>query len=315
QNNSVSSFSSRGATQWWFTPWYEYSYPPGLIKPDVAAPGGSPGITSLSYTNNTGYVGGWQGTSMSCPHVTGTIALMLSKDPSLTPEELDSIIEETCLDLGTAGKDNYYGAGLINALDAVNAVGGGSATSGTFYCKNVGDANLDVTNIVKSASWITSVSPTAFTVVPNDSQGVTVNIDESGLPGGTYHDTLWISSNDPDEDPYAEVVILSIGTGIEEEPAVKIVPAAYTIKCYPNPARNAASVRFSLPRKGHISLDVYDVTGRNVSTIVNGEFNSGTHSIVWNRKDNKGVKVPQGIYFIRLKAEGMEAQGKLILLN
>ena len=228
QNNSVSSFSSRGATQWFFSPWYEYSYPPGLIKPDVAAPGGSPGITSLRYNNNTGYVGGyaWQGTSMSCPHVTGTIALMLSKDPSLTPEELDSIIEETCLDLGTAGKDNYYGAGLINALDAVNAA----------------------------------------------------------------------------------VVV-------EEEPDIKTVPVAYSIRCYPNPSRNAASVRFSLPRKGHISLDVYNVTGRKVSTIVNGEFNSGTHSIVWNRKDNKGVKVPQGIYFIRLKAEGMEAQGKLILLN
>ncbi|MBA7603572.1 hypothetical protein ES703_10686 [subsurface metagenome] len=163
---------------------------------------------------------------MSCPHVTGTIALMLSKDPSLTPEELDSIIEETCLDLGTAGKDNYYGTGLINALDAVNAA----------------------------------------------------------------------------------VVV-------EEEPDIKTVPVAYSIRCYPNPSRNAASVRFSLPRKGHISLDVYNVTGRKVSTIVNGEFNSGTHSIVWNRKDNKGVKVPQGIYFIRLKAEGMEAQGKLILLN
>ncbi|GAI78444.1 unnamed protein product, partial [marine sediment metagenome] len=59
---------------------------------------------------------------MSCPHLTGTIALMLSKDPSLTPEELDSILEATCLDLGSTGKDNYYGAGLINALDAVNAI-------------------------------------------------------------------------------------------------------------------------------------------------------------------------------------------------
>jgi len=225
-NNSIASFSSRGATQWFFSPWYEYSYPPGLIKPDVVAPGGSPGITSLRHNNNTGYVGGWQGTSMSCPHLTGTIALMLSKDPSLTPEELDSIIEETCLDLGSTGRDNYYGAGLINALDAVNAV-----------------------------------------------------------------------------------------AGVEEEPNIKTVPVAYSIGCYPNPSRNATTVRFTLPRKGEISIDVYDVSGKRVSTVTRGKFQSGIHNIVWQRKNEKGVRVPQGIYFIRLKSEGMEARGKLILLN
>lgn len=227
-NNSIASFSSRGATQWFFSPWYEYSYPPGLIKPDLVAPGGSPGITSLSYTNNTGYVGGyaWQGTSMSCPHLAGTIALMLSKDPSLTPEQLDSIIEETCLDLGSTGRDNYYGAGLINALDAVNVVA----------C-------------------------------------------------------------------------------IEEEPDITIVPVAYSIGCYPNPSRNVTTVRFTLPRKGEISIDVYDVSGKRVSTATRGKFQSGIHNIVWQRKNEKGVRVPQGIYFIRLKSEGMEAQGKLILFD
>ncbi|MCK4395329.1 S8 family peptidase [candidate division WOR-3 bacterium] len=225
-NNSIASFSSRGATQWFFSPWYEYSYPPGLIKPDVCAPGGSPGITSLRYNTNNGYVGGWQGTSMSCPHLTGTIALMLSKDPSLTPEELDSILEATCLDLGSTGKDNYYGAGLINALDAVNAV-----------------------------------------------------------------------------------------AGVEEEPDIKTVPVACSIGCYPNPSRNVTTVRFTLPRKGEISIDVYDVSGKRVSTVTRGKFQSGIHNIVWQRKNEKGVRVPQGIYFILLKSEGMETQGKLILFD
>ncbi|TES93431.1 MAG: T9SS type A sorting domain-containing protein [Candidatus Cloacimonadota bacterium] len=227
QNNTIASFSSRGATQWWFSPWYEYSYPPGLIKPDVVAPGGSPGITSLSYTNNNGYVGGisWQGTSMSCPHLTGLITLILEKDPNLTPEELDSIIEITCLDLGSAGRDNYYGAGLINAFDAVNAV------------------------------------------------------------------------------------------GIEEEPSKKVIPGQYSVRCYPNPARGVASIRFTLPRKAEISIDVYDVSGRKVSTVAYGRFESGKHDILWNRKNEKGVRVPQGVYFIRLRTGRAEAHGKLILIN
>jgi len=314
QSNTLASFSSHGATQWFFSPWYEYTYPPGLIKPDVCAPGGSPGITSLNYANNNGYVGGWQGTSMACPHLTGTIALLLSKDPSLTPEKIDSIIELTCLDLGSSGRDNYFGAGLINALDAVNAVGGASV-AGDFYCKNLGTATLSVTNIVKSAAWITSVSPTSFTVAVGDSQGVSVIIDTTSLSPGTYYDTLWIASNDPDENPYPEVVILYHVTGVKENPIVKIVPLRASLRCNPNPARNSTSVSFIIPQKTNLSLALYDVSGRKVSSIAKGKFNAGSHNVSWNRKDTRGWKVPQGIYFIRLEAKGMETQGKLILID
>ncbi len=314
QSNTLASFSSHGATQWFFSPWYEYQYPTGLIKPDVSAPGGSPGITSLNYANNNGYVGGWQGTSMACPHLTGVIALMLSKDPSLTPEELDSIIELTCLDLGSVGRDNYFGAGLINALNAVNAIGSASVT-GNFYCKNVGTATLIVTNITKAASWITSVSPTAFNVAVGDSQGVGVIIDTSGLSPGNYYDTLWITSNDPDENPYPEVVILYHGTGVNETPVVKIVPVNCFVRCNPNPARNSTSINFVIPKKADVSLGLYDVSGRKVSSIAQGEFSIGNHKLSWNRKGKAGVRIPQGIYFIKMQGEGINAKGKLILLD
>ena len=317
QGNTIASFSSLGATQWGFGPWNEYTYPPGLIKPDVCAPGGNPGIKSLDYANINGYAGpgGWVGTSMACPHLAGIIALMLQKNPSLTPAVIDSIVEATCLDLGTAGRDNTFGAGLVNALAAVNAVSGGGGPSGTFYVKNEGDANLNVDSIAYQASWITSVSPQDPTVSPSDSQAVTVQTDVSGLPDGTYYDTLQVYSNDPDENPYGEVIILTITTGIEEEPVVKIVPVTYSIKCYPNPARNIASIRFTLPCMENITVNVYNVSGRKVTTITNGEFESGVHNISWNRKTEKGVRVPQGIYFIRLNSEGTKANTKLIVID
>jgi serine protease AprX len=314
--NSWASFSSYGPTQWWFSPWYEYQHPPGLIKPDIAAPGGSPGIKSCAYYNNSSYVSGWTGTSMACPHVAGCIALMLEKDPSLMPEELDSIIETTAVDLGSAGRDNYYGAGLLDCLAAVNAVGGTSPVAGTFYCHNLGTASLNVSGIAWSEPWVSDVNPTSFSVSPGDSEGVNVDVDTSGLSPGTYYDTLWISSNDPDEDPYGEVIILYHGTGIEEEtPIVKTYPAGYAVRCFPNPAKHAASLMFTLPRKGDITLEVFDATGRKVSTVAEGRYEGGTHQIVWNRKDAHGTTVPQGIYFVRLKAKGIEAKGKLILVN
>jgi subtilisin family serine protease len=123
--DSIADFSSYGPVSWdSVSPYLDYPYNPemGLIDPDVAAPGVS--VTSLRYDTNNGYVGGasWSGTSMACPHVAGLMALMLSKNGSLTPAKIDSIIESTCLELGTAGKDNDYGSGRIRVCEAVNAV-------------------------------------------------------------------------------------------------------------------------------------------------------------------------------------------------
>ncbi|MCM2677753.1 S8 family peptidase [Alkalicoccobacillus plakortidis] len=80
---------------------------------DVAAPGTS--IPSL-YLDNQYVV--MSGTSMASPHV-GLAALIRSINPSLTNDEVYEIIRSTANDLGTPGKDNYYGYGEINAEAAI----------------------------------------------------------------------------------------------------------------------------------------------------------------------------------------------------
>ncbi|MCH7761382.1 S8 family peptidase, partial [candidate division TA06 bacterium] len=121
--DTIAGFSSRGPVSWEIiSPWFDYPYNPemGLIDPDVSAPGVC--VTSLNAFNNTSYVSCWNGTSMATPHVAGLMALMLSKNPSLSPALVDSIIEVTAIELGLPGKDNAYGSGRINALAAINAV-------------------------------------------------------------------------------------------------------------------------------------------------------------------------------------------------
>jgi len=123
-SDNIADFSSEGPVTWEsISPYLDYPHTPemGLLDPDVCAPGVS--ITSLRHNSNNGYVGGasWSGTSMATPHVAGLMALMLSKNPDLTPAQIDSIIETTALELGSPGKDNEYGAGRIRACDAINA--------------------------------------------------------------------------------------------------------------------------------------------------------------------------------------------------
>jgi serine protease len=121
--NEASYFSfSQGPASWQHvSPWSDWPYNPGegLIKPDLVAP--AVGICSTippnAYSGDT-----WVGTSMACPQAAGVAALMLEKNPSLSPAAIDSLLESTADDLGVAGKDNVFGAGLIDAYAAVNAV-------------------------------------------------------------------------------------------------------------------------------------------------------------------------------------------------
>ncbi|MBN1329336.1 MAG: S8 family serine peptidase [Candidatus Heimdallarchaeota archaeon] len=86
----------------------------------------APGVNIYSTYRNGGYTT-MSGTSMACPMVSGAVALILSANPSLTPEEVRTILHDTAIDLGTAGFDNTYGYGLIDCVAAVDAAGGGGS--------------------------------------------------------------------------------------------------------------------------------------------------------------------------------------------
>jgi len=81
----------------------------------------APGVSVLSTYRGNAYAY-LSGTSMATPHVSGTIALMLAANPSLTPDQIRDNLIETATDLGPSGWDNIYGNGLVNAKEAVNSV-------------------------------------------------------------------------------------------------------------------------------------------------------------------------------------------------
>lgn len=71
----------------------------------------------------------------------------------------------------------------------------------------------------------------------------------------------------------------------------------------PNPARGAVRTRFGLPRSGPVRLDVFDVTGQRVATLVDGTIlDPGFHTRVWRGTRDDGSRVASGVYFLRLIA-------------
>lgn len=123
REDNITSVSSPGPVTWQDEgPWFDFPWDhlhPGLTKPDVCAP--CVEGRSTVYSDTLSY-GGFLNTSMAQPHVAGTVALMLSKNPHLLPVQVDSILQTTALDRGVVGKDNDYGAGRVQAYEAVMAV-------------------------------------------------------------------------------------------------------------------------------------------------------------------------------------------------
>ncbi len=120
ENDKIDRVSSRGPVSWEnIGPFYDFPLPNGLIKPDLCAPIGRCPYISFS-SNGYDYLSGEGGTSSSAPHVAGTAALMLEKNPDLMPWEIKRRLEETSVEGGVPGKDNYYGWGRVDAFEAVN---------------------------------------------------------------------------------------------------------------------------------------------------------------------------------------------------
>src|SRR5262245_6824950 len=72
----------------------------------------------------------------------------------------------------------------------------------------------------------------------------------------------------------------------------------------PNPFRGTTSVQFAVPQEGPVSLAVYNVAGRKVADLVNGNLGAGPHHVSWDGTDRDGSRVASGVYLYRLSAGG-----------
>lgn len=97
----------------------------------------------------------------------------------------------------------------------------------------------------------------------------------------------------------------------EPETAVNGVPASYELaQNYPNPFNPVTSIKFAVPKSEMVSLNIYDITGRNVVELVNRKMEAGFYSVNFN-----AANLPSGIYFYRLSAGDFHAVKKMTLLK
>jgi len=81
----------------------------------------------------------------------------------------------------------------------------------------------------------------------------------------------------------------------------------------PNPFNPTTTIAFRIPENSQVRLDIYNILGQQVKTLVNTNLSQGYHSVIWDGKTQKGQPAPSGIYFYRLSAGQNVKVAKMVL--
>lgn len=197
---------------------------------------------------------------------------------------------------------------ILREVDAVEMIWGHPAFFYLLQDFDLGVDNVQITYADTSPGTL-SVEPAAGTVAPGESTDLTLLADATGLDVGTYSFTLQIETNAPAQPVLTVPVTLEVTGGVGTEDSA--LPAAFALRQnYPNPFARTSTIEFALPEREHVTLTVFDVTGRRVATLADRVMEAGAHRIAWDAST-----LPAGVYLYRLRAGAHSASFRALLID
>ncbi len=105
-------------------------------------------------------------------------------------------------------------------------------------------------------------------------------------------------------------------TGVVGDRNGKTPPPAFELaQNYPNPFNPVTTISYSVPRRAQVTIDVFDILGQKVRTLVVGNKAAGSYQVEWDGTDNAGRAVATGIYLYRYQAGDVVQTKKMLLLK
>lgn len=270
-----------------------------------------------------------------------TLQIVISRPPGLTDNDLTACYEVTAtsLNTGIAVTDRGSVQDKRNVC-AVFRLAGNNGGPVAIPVDDVQQFRLSVQND-RVPSGILDYRIEAFDPKMELSGAISVDGNYVGVPStgsakipmgstGEIDFTLsyrWLEpfdisdiviSTDVDRDgkyePLTSIGVRSVepSTGVDSDPIS--LSLSSTLRLLPNPTRESTTIAFTLRDTGPVTLNVHDLTGQLVRTLISGPLASGDHSIVWNGNDDAGRSVEGGTYIAELIARDEHQSIKILRL-
>jgi len=83
----------------------------------------------------------------------------------------------------------------------------------------------------------------------------------------------------------------------------------------PNPFKNQTAINYQLPKTGQVKLNIYNIAGQLVKTLVNNIQSGGSYNVKWDGRDERGIQASNGVYVYKLEVAGIKGTKKMLLLR
>jgi hypothetical protein len=331
-----SSFSSVGPTT---------DVPP-RIKPDVMAMGSS---NYYAATTGNNYTSG-SGTSFSCPLVSGVCALVLSANKNLTPMQVIGILKKFASNSGSPNNQMGWGIvdaslsvdsarkldntpPVILHTQPFTSTGSNSPItmkariydngiirnwnneSPLLYYRKSTDGGISW-SAFQSVNYSNINSDTFSFVIPGSSNGTTVQYyfaaQDIALPQPLVS-TLPAGGSGiypPGTNPPANRFQFTVGLSGIVKSGGEIPDRFYLYQCYPNPFNPSTKIKFDIPVKSYVKLYVYDISGRLIKRLYEGELEASRYEISYD-----GASTSSGVYFLKMETTSFSQTRKLLLVK
>ena len=196
----------------------------------------------------------------------------------------------------------YGGCFSINTFDGVNVFGTGQKVA------EFTDPSGAVGQYTFSAATLNIMNPGA-----DQSRSVSMPVDLMYI----YTDPSAAGNPLPGRAQLLKDVLAYFGvSGLPQNVSPVLPGITFQTSNYPNPFNPSTTIKFSVPKSGHVDLNVYNVRGQLVKTLVDGSMAaSADHSIVWDGTNNQGSGVSSGVYFYEVRTGGEVKVQKMALVK
>ncbi len=174
--------------------------------------------------------------------------------------------------------------------------------------KNFGRVPFEYT-VEEDADWIV-VTPTSGTIPWLGEDTLYIWLYAPEEPKAVYEDTIVIENNSASPAIHIPVMMAVPPLGVEEQEGSKLPRSFALRRCYPNPFNASTTIGYDLPRASRVTLEIYNLVGQKVATLVNDYQQAGYKTVNWN-----AAEVTTGIYYYKLTAGEFVSVRKLTILK